>query len=314
MSGIKLLIIIAILISSLEPSLALTDEKKRTGSKEVAVTSEEKLPYRVLVGDNVSPDVVVTLATGAVTTLICPEPPVNFLSGHNEELGKRESDDRASNHALYLRPSRAGIFTNVIVEMKSGTASFFVRTIDVPGGAKPGDFHREVVVRPTNYSDQIKELTERSAQLELSLSKAAEKEKELKKLVEDTKRKTDELVRVAEEKKTKESLTILERYMYPIQKPKPVESKMVRIRQVGIVWKDGENIATYELTNRSAKESIVVEYVSHDGGLNVVISTSQKEIQPNNTVRVAVRVDGTERRTIILNWAVAGNVLKVPMY
>src|SRR5262249_36066057 len=101
------------------------------------------VPYTVEIGGDNTDDVpVITLAAGALTLFRCPEVPLREVLGDEDGLEIVKSP--AHSKIFYLRASKSGISTNLIVEMKSGPVSILLKAVNDP---RPGAFNGEVRIK-----------------------------------------------------------------------------------------------------------------------------------------------------------------------
>jgi hypothetical protein len=123
------------------------------------------VPYQITVGDAPPERTRVTLAVGALTTIVTPEPVLQFTCGAPETLDVKQSDAKATVHALYLRPVKAAESVTITVEMASGLVSFFATIVQVKGGARAGNFSGEIRVTPQFHVDALQRLKADAAAL-----------------------------------------------------------------------------------------------------------------------------------------------------
>jgi hypothetical protein len=165
---IGLFLLAATLIGALTaPGAAQTPRKK---ARPVAIQTD--VPYQITLGDAAPDHGVVTLAVGALTTLFTPEPVLQFNCGRPETLDVKQSDDQAKFHAVYLRPVRAAESVTISIEMPSGLVSFFARIVDVPSGAKAGNYSGEILVEPKFHAAALARLKADAAALQSKLGDA----------------------------------------------------------------------------------------------------------------------------------------------
>ena len=138
---------------------------------EAATATARSLPFRIEIGEGISsPSTEVILAVKAVTVFHCPEPPLQVLIGDTTGLDLVESIEANDRADFYLRPTRAGIHTNMWIEMPSATVNVGLRTIAVKEGATTGDYHGEVFVRLPGFREKAESVRARVAAMEKELN------------------------------------------------------------------------------------------------------------------------------------------------
>ncbi len=140
--------------------------------KAVAGAPPAPVAYKVTVGDAPPERTRVVLAVGALTTILTPEPVLQFTCGAPETLDVKQSDAKATFHAVYLRPVKPAESVTITIEMAGGLVSFFARIVAVPGGAKPGDFSGAIEVTPQFREDALARLKADAAALQSKLGDA----------------------------------------------------------------------------------------------------------------------------------------------
>lgn len=160
----------------------------RAPKKRGAGTGEQNHPqaaalepqsYRVEIGDRPGgggdakvAELSVALTVTKSTRFVCPEKPLNLIFGI-EPRGNfiidesTEETERNNRFEFYLSPLRAGVQTNLWIEMKSGTVPVRLETVAQANG---NSFVGEVVVRVPGYRDELARLRTRVAALEGELT------------------------------------------------------------------------------------------------------------------------------------------------
>jgi hypothetical protein len=133
------------------------------------------VPYQITVGDAPPERTRVVLAVGALTTVVTPEPVLQFTCGAPETLDVKQSDAKATVHALYLRPVKAAESVTITVEMAGGLVSFFATVIQVKGGARAGNFSGEIQITPRFHQDALERLKADAAALNAKLLAAEQR-------------------------------------------------------------------------------------------------------------------------------------------
>lgn len=155
-------VVAATLLSSNDTSTTAQHRRPRKKVRAV-VTASAPVPYTVIVGDKPANETFVTLAVGGSTTFLTPEAALQLHGVDRTLLGVSESDEKSVLHAIYVRPVAEVGWTNMIIEMPSGNASFFVRA--VKGRGTPGTFTGEVLVRPAFWKEELATARERVSTL-----------------------------------------------------------------------------------------------------------------------------------------------------
>lgn len=265
---------------------------KRT--KQVLRTTDAPtgLPYQVIVGDRPAEQTIITLAVGSLTTILTPEATLQFHLGHREQLGLSMSHGRAPQHAIYLRPMAARPVTNAVIEMPSGSVSFFLRVVDVRGGARAGQFNGEVLVKPPFYADNLRQLTGTITELDVKLRQAEQRIREAEKrateAVATAERSWDEGVRVGRF----EGLVVLEAAATPLKKKRSTELDRLKITQVSPLVEGTEGFfALFEVKNRSSRTRRIERVESDSGAKCSFARTTAHEIAGRATLTVAVYIE-----------------------
>lgn len=144
-------------------------QKGKLTGQQVKTPPPSKVPYRLELEDKEFPDEII-LAVGTTTTFHCPSEALNVvISGDGIET--KQSNPTLKRHDLYVRASKGGIRTNMALEFQEGTFIVNLRTTDIPGGAKNGDYHGEVWIKGKGGSNpgSSKQFEHRIASLQADL-------------------------------------------------------------------------------------------------------------------------------------------------
>jgi len=284
--------------------------------KQVLPTTEVPtgLPYQVIVGDRPAEQTIITLAVGSLTTILTPEAALQFHLGHREQLGLSMSHEKAPQHAIYLRPMAARPVTNAVIEMPSGNVSFFLRVIEVRGGAYAGQFNGEVLVKPPFYTDDLRQLTGQVTELDVKLRQAEQRIREAEKrateAVATAGRSWDEGVRAGRF----EGFVVLEAAATPLKKKRSTELDRVKITQISQLIEGTEGFfALFEVKNRSSRAR-KLERVEGDGGVKCSFTrTIAHEIAGRATLTVAVYIEAPAEPPTSLVFSIDSMPLRVPL-
>ncbi|MDQ3685390.1 MAG: hypothetical protein M3430_07270 [Acidobacteriota bacterium] len=268
------------------------------------------LPYKVEIGDGITPPgFAVTLAEGAFTVVRCSEPGLNLVFGNPLEIEYQESVDGQQQYQLYLKPKRAGIYTNVGIEMPSGLVTFFVRSISVKGGARVGDFNGEVIIRPSGYHDEMAQAKARLTEMEKKLREAEARSVTVEAAAN---------VRIAAARSDdqREALTALETITQSLKSQRPsftAEQVRVRIAQVGSMARRPKSLWTvFSIENRD-RRVLTLEDVRVEGARVSLGTTGARQIAARGKGRVAVYLEHESEPPRQLTFVVNGTDVTVPL-
>lgn len=122
---------------------------------------------KVEIGEGISsPEMSLTLAVGESTYFHCQDEVLQLVFGDPDAFTTIWSTKESNRSDFYLVPKRGGVSTNLRIEMKSNTVTTRLYSIAPKGGARPGDYNSDVVVRPTGYRDKMSKLKSRVTELE----------------------------------------------------------------------------------------------------------------------------------------------------
>ena len=276
-----------------ERTSASTAKQTPVARTEVVAAPNKSLPFRIEVGEGISsPATEVVLAVKAVTVFHCPEPPMQVLVGDTTGLGLVESIEANDRTDFYLRPTRAGIRTNMWIEMPSATVHVGLRTIAIKEGAATGDYNGEVFVRLPGFREKAESVRARVAAMEKELSHCLSIQEQLKQQNEEEKRRA---IAEAEALITDEALAVFAIASFASQKSiKPVKLGIVSVKQVGNAVRIGTRRwwAVLEAENRDKRKTIWVQEISASEGSRVLTKEGRlPRIDPRQRVRFAVVID-----------------------
>ncbi|MBA3714968.1 MAG: hypothetical protein H0W76_21320 [Pyrinomonadaceae bacterium] len=295
---------VVIIALTLTPAIHGVAKKKRVRRHQPKIAERTHVPFRLDITPQSAPTVTVQCAVGAATTLVFPdEEPINIVSGLREQLGVQESNEKFAGRLLYLRPTMAlaGITTNVIVETDHGHASFFVRTVFVPTGAGPGDFHGEVHIRTGGADTARKKLETQLAALgeQVGALKAGLRDAEVARL--EAEQRAVAARNVGVDAGLTAALAGFSRMPLKLRKGRAVTIDGCRIRQLARLDHDGAVWLVYELRNGSKQprrlEGVTVsagersrDTVSTGISRRTLMHAPSGDVLPGRSVRVAVYV------------------------
>lgn len=127
---------------------------KSSKASNIETSPINAIPYLIEVTEeSTKKGLIITLAVEQVTIIRCPEEPLQILFGNNE--GIDVSETKPGRTEIYLRPRVSSINTNVVIEMASGPIMLYLRTVEIKGGAKVGQFTAEVMVKNSAYKEAL---------------------------------------------------------------------------------------------------------------------------------------------------------------
>lgn len=276
----------------LTPRNGNSEERRVAGAVESS-TTRERLPFRVELGEGISrPGAEVVLGVMAVTVFHCPEPPMQVLLGDTTGLGLVESVDGHDRADFYLRPTKAGIRTNMWIEMPSATVHVALRTVAVKGGAADGDYHGEVFVRLPGFREKTESARARVEMTEKELAECLVRQEELKLRIPEERR---HVAAETEATITDEALSVLVSASFVYRRDfKPLRIGAASIKQVGTVVRIGTRRfwTVLEIENRDKQKTLWVQEISAPEGTRVRIRAGRlPPIEPRKRMRFGVMVE-----------------------
>lgn len=153
--GINLVIIVlCILFTCLISSSNTFAQKKKSTKSSATEAITSLIPYSLEVNEeSTKKGLVITLATDRVTIIRCPEEPLQVLFGNSDGIDLNET--KPGRTEIYLRPRVAEISTNLVVEMASGPVILYLKTVEIKGGARVGQFTSEVIIKNSAYKEAL---------------------------------------------------------------------------------------------------------------------------------------------------------------
>lgn len=271
----------------------------------------EPLPYTMEIDEESGEQgVEVTLAVGAVTIFRCPEPPLQIIFGNQEGLDLAETTPGRTE--IYIRPTKGNLFTNMIIEMKSGPVVLYLKTIAPKGAAKVGDYHGDITIKNKAYSDILTQAKAEAftAQAEMEraqaeLTQAQDRIKELE-AVAATKSK------VADEGFYQE---ILKAFEGTPQASKQIisETAGVRISKLGSATRTAQGwLVMLVVENRSKEEKIITGINTDNGKVYSTISGARR-LAPRLESRIALLItEPSEGEQLASNLSSIGPITATP--
>jgi uncharacterized protein YigA (DUF484 family) len=266
----NLIVMVLIFLSIGASRVTFGMDRKEKASEAVVV------PYTVVVDNKSSSQgQVITLAVNAVTNVICPETPINVSFGNDQDLDHGKYSNRGP--GLYLRPRKAGLFTNVVVEFKDGTIEFFINVVEVRGGAKSGNFTGEIVLQHTAYKNEVSCLED---QLETSKKEAGRLKEQIAELEKKASLQTQLQSQLAELKQklvvdNTDLLKLLESSTQNYGQTMPVDfpGGHTRIRQIGRATKMEKGyVVILAVENRSGSQQTITQVRADNAQLTTTLN------------------------------------------
>lgn len=229
----SLFILVLMLVTVIFPSNQMTLAQSKSNRKSTKTATRETLtaintiPYSLdVTEESTKKGLIITLAVDQVTIIRCPEEALQILFGNSE--GIDVSETKPGRTEVYLRPRLSSINTNVVIEMASGPVMLYLRTIEIKGGAKIGQFTAEVMIKNSAYKEA---LIKAKDELEVAKKEIGELETKVTELTNDL--KTKEFTNCQEKKE--DLLRLIENTQQFSQRVNVVQalSGKVRISQIG---------------------------------------------------------------------------------
>lgn len=309
-------------------TFSLAQQRRATRSSATTDRSNEKsvekgkeaspplpgLPFRMEVGLSSDPQQVV-LAVDAVTAFHCPEAVLQVIFGDKTGLGLAESVEGTPRSDFYIRPTRAGVLTNVFIEMRAATVTLQLRTIEVRGGPRLGTYNGEIFVRLPGYHDELAQSKTIINALQNDLAACgAERENQKQRSA----RAEAQAISETEEATVKEAIRALADLP---QKPtgRQMDTAAVMVVQVSAAIRSraGRWWAVLEIHNHNKHDALSIGAITAQGYSRVL--TSPATIPPHAKVRIPVVVTPTPDAevavasslaapTLVITFAPAGSV------
>jgi hypothetical protein len=243
------------------------------------------VPFQIEAGLTAQPTVI-TLAVDAVTAFHCPEPILKLFFGEKAGIGEAESVRGQNRNTFYLRPTKGGVVTNVVIEMQSSTVTLHLRTVKVNGGPRLGDYNGEVFVRFPGFKDEILQTREALAVIQKDLAACGgEKEQAL----ERAHRERDEAVATAEANLLQESMRIIQNGSAKVLKH--LKTSQALVSQIGrpLHFNTGRWWVLLEVQNRDKKAPLAIRNITAEGYGRVLFSARQ--VDPKERILLGIAID-----------------------
>lgn len=287
----RLLLVFILLVVIL--NISNTTFAQKTRKRNSARATEEAIvsvsvPYTVdITEETIKKGAVITLAVDAVTTVRCPEEPLQILFGKADGLDVSET--KPGRTEIYLRPRIAQLSTNIVIEMHSGSVALQVKTIEIKGGAHTGNYTGEIIVKNTGYKDELIKTTE-------ALAKAKVENTQLKDEVEKLKVANNEkMIAACTEGKT-DLLKLVESMLQINDRRNSSEALkgQIRVSQIGKLQKTSTGyILNLAIENKGKQEFISLDDIKVLGGsvIQTTNSGAGRKITRNSEGRYSFLIE-----------------------
>jgi hypothetical protein len=217
---------------------------------------------------------------------------MQVLIGDTTGLGLVESIEGHDRADFYLRPTMAGIRTNMWIEMPSATVHVPIRTVATKDGARATGYNGEVFIRLPGFREKSESLRARATVIEKELGECIAQREELTHQIEEEKHRiaaeTEALMR-------DEMLAVLVGASFTSQNnSKPVRIGSAWVRQMGSTVSLGTRRlwAVLEIENRDKQKTLWVQRLSAPEGYKARTREGRlPSVGPGKRVRVAVMVE-----------------------
>lgn len=285
------LLLSVILLVNFSNVFAQTKAKRRStkASANEVVTAASNIPYSLEVTEeSTKKGLIITLAVDQVTIIHCPEEALQILFGNNE--GMDVSETKPGRTEIYLRPRLGQINTNVVIEMASGPVVLYLRTVEIKGGAKVGQFSSEIIIKNSAYKDA---LVQARGELEKSKQENATLRAESEKLSGQLKEKT---ITACQEGK-KDLLRIVETALQIKDKRNTVSilGGKAKLHQIGRMQRTSQGILVNIAIENIGKDYISIDDLTAQTG-NVVTSgiTNNRKISPKSEINYSLLIEDSQ--------------------
>lgn len=286
----KLLISLLMLsiITAIFPNSLAAQNNRRIRSRANVDAAKPALPYSIVIDPASNQRVEIILAVNTVTTVRCPETPGNLAIGN--DAGLDQDKFKNGGYGFFLRPRQAGLSTNIVIDFNGKwTAEFYIKVVEVKGGARPGDFTGEVIIQKPNYQSELESalagLSKSRAEVDRLQGRVSELETELKQQ-QQTKVEHNQI----------EVLKLVETYAQASYKPSPVVElaegraracQIGRAQRAGLGW-----LIVFEIENR-AKEQLTISNARIDQ-YRVLTTSDNRQIPFKAKARIAFLIEPLE--------------------
>jgi hypothetical protein len=275
------------------------------------------LEYQTVIGDKSPEETLVVLAVGYVTVFYTPEVAYQWHCGQRDKLEFISSDEGAEQTAIYLRPTMAFSTTNFVLEMPGGTVSFLIKAVDIPGGARTGQFHGDVFVRPRFYQNELKRLKtqalDASDKLKTSGEKLASALNRIKELEDHNHSAWDEGLREGRESLQHDALRAMEISQRLLKSPQSFEIEKVKLTQISEFYKGQTGYWVLLKIENTADSIRKLETVQGEGDKYVFAGEPYKEIGPKTRRVIAVYIEKSDTSPRAITLSVNGKHKVIPL-
>lgn len=266
-ASILFCLVLIVLLNSVGVGFAQTNSKRKStkANANEAITAATTIPYSLEVTEeSTKKGLVIILAVEQVTIIHCPEEPRQILFGNSE--GIDVSETKPGRTEIYLRPRVAQINTNVVVEMESGPIMLYLRTVEVKGGAKVGQFTSEVVIKNSAYKEA---LVKAKDELEKSNKEIVSLKADIEKVSLELKEKNQSLCQEGK----KDLIKIVETSLQLKEKRNTVNiqtaNTKAKIHQLGRMQRTNQGLLVNIAVENLGKDFISIDGISSQSG-NIV--------------------------------------------
>lgn len=279
------LLLLTLTVTTLYPGQIMAQGKKRGKIHPNNEAIKPTLPYSVVIDPTSKKRQEVILAVNTVTTVRCPETPGNLAIGN--DIGLDQDKFKNGGHGFFLRPTQAGLSTNIVVDFNGKwTAEFYITVVNVKDGARPGDFTGEVIIQKPGYQTALE-----SAETELD--KTREEATKLQGRVTALEQELKQQAQIKIDRDHLEILKLVETYAQGSYRQYPtidLAGGRARVRQLDRAQRTEQGwIVVYEIENR-AKEQLSLSDVKTDQ-YRVLTTSVNRQISPKVKARVAFLIE-----------------------
>lgn len=288
-SIVLVILINSISINSIVFAQSRSKRKSTKASASEVSTAINTVPYTIEVTEeSTKKGLIITLAVEQVTIIHCPEEPLQILFGNNE--GIDVSETKPGRTEIYLRPRLAQINTNVVVEMASGPIMLYLRTMEIKGGAKVGQFTSEVVIKNSAYKEALVKAKE---ELEKANKEIVNLKGDIEKANVELKEKKQSLCQESK----KSLVAIVENSLQFKEKRNSVQlaNGKGKVHQVGRLQRTNQGLLINVCIENSGKDFLSVDGISAQTG-NVItnIIGNSRKVSPKAELNFSLLIEDTE--------------------
>jgi hypothetical protein len=273
-------LILVVLCNSVVFAQNNSKRKSTKANASEAITAVNTIPYSLdVTEESTKKGLVIILAVEQVTIIHCPEEPRQILFGNSE--GIDVSETKPGRTEIYLRPRLAQINTNVVVEMESGPIILYLRTIEIKGGAKVGQFTSEVVIKNSAYKES---LVKAKDELEKANKEIVSLKGDIEKVSLELKEKNEHLCQEGK----KDLVRIVETSLQLKEKRNTVTVQIpngkAKVHQLGRMQRTNQGLLVNIAVENLGKDFISIDGISSQSG-NIITNTI------GNTRRVSAKAE-----------------------